>query len=582
MSVAVSAIQPIYNSVNTPVQETAPATPAYAFLAYPPPQKKRPTQPLPSPPAPRLPSCAPSYPRRRSATTSAVAAWVAAVHPGSPAPRSPRRRSSISSARRSSGGSPCIASRRPSINAGTPHSASFLSFSETPTTGSRIVITPSIKDFRPDLTTVGYTSVFVHFPETPRSATVFTSKTRPPLSPQRVAPRSPSSPVKAGKGLKSFRSLSALRPTRRVRSKSITMRGPPSPPLNMSIQAKKSPTQSKASRAQTSAAVSASKKSKYAKFRPPPLATELALAQLADGGSIEDHIRRFAEAQAKAGGAVERTRDGRLVGVSDVYRDGAGGVWRDQDEEWEYAHLLGGDQEWCGSEDSWVRFGSPTKARKASVVTSESDDVRRGSVSSQDSDLDPRYAMRAEDERDDLAGFGSALAPACARRPGMSVLAIPARTRRTAKHLRKPEFLLDAFPVPASPTGPPPHAAAQAVQTTRERQLAAAANKQRKRPAPLTLTPPSPAFKCPTNPLDAEQVRDDFLASSFAPAHHAPARHARTHTHTQLPVVPASPRGAEMAAAAPSTIAAKKPSAKPVAKNVRGFLRAMGVKKGDL
>ncbi|EIW59775.1 uncharacterized protein TRAVEDRAFT_167296 [Trametes versicolor FP-101664 SS1] len=570
MSAVVSVNSTFNTSVNAPVQ-----APAYSFLAHPPPQKKRPTQPLPSPPVPRLPSCAPSYPRRRSATTSAVAAWVAAVQPGSPAPRSPRRRSSISSARRSSGGSPCIVSRRPSVNAGTPHSASFLSFSDSPTAASRIVITPSIKDFKPDLTAVGYTSVFVHFPETPHSATVFTSKTRPPLSPQRIAPRSPSSPVRPVKGLKSFRSLSALRPTRRIRSKSITMRGPPSPPLNMSIPAKKSSAHAKASRAQESAAVSASKKSKYAKFRPPPLATELALAQLADGGSIEDHIRRFAEAQARAGGATEMTRDGRLVGVSDVYRDGAGGVWRDQDEEWEYAHLLGGDDEWCESEDgSWVRFGSPTKAaRKASVVVAGGD-VRRGSVSSQDSDLDPRYAMRAEDEgADDLARFGSALAPACARRPGMSVLAIPARTRRTAKHLRKPEFLLDAFPVPSSPTSTSHHHAPQAVQLS-ERQLAA--KQQRRRPAPLTLTPPSPAFKCPMNPLDADRVRDDFLASSFAPAH-APRRthSAQPQPQPQQPIAsPAPPRGGEQAA----TIVAKKPAVK----NVRGFLRAMGMKKGDL
>ncbi|KAI0358211.1 hypothetical protein OH77DRAFT_1475075 [Trametes cingulata] len=565
---AVSAIQ-ASNSVNAPVQASTQAAPAYAFLAYPPPQKKRPTQPLPSPPAPKQPPCAPSYPRRRSATTSAVAAWVAAVHPGSPAPRSPRRRSSISSARRSSGGSPCFISRRPSVSAGTPHpnSASFLSFSETPTTGSRIVITPSVKDFKPDLTAVGYTSVFVHFPETPLSATAFTSKTRPSAA-RRSPPRSPSSPVKQTKGLKSFRSLSALRPTRRVRSKSIAMRGPPSPPITLSMNPKKSPTQSKASRAQASAAVSASKKSKYAKFRPPPLATELALAQLADGGSIEDHIRRFAEAQAKAAGATELTRDGRLVGVSDVYRDGAGGLWRDQDEEWEYAHLLGGDDEFCGSEQSWERFGSPTKTRKPSIVPSDVDDARRGSVSSQDSDLDPRYAMRAEDERDDLASFGSALAPACARRPGMSVLAIPSRTRRTAKHLRKPEFLLDAFPVPTSSSSASP----QSLPASHHRERQAPA-KQRKRPAPLTLTPPSPAFKCPTNPLDAERVRDDFLASSFAPqAPSAPKR-----PHPSLPIVPASPREADQGA----TISSKKTAAKPVM-GMRGLLRAMGGKKGDL
>lgn len=419
------------------------------------------------------------------------------------------------------------------------------------------MITPSVKDFKPDLTAVGYTSVFVHFPETPLSATIplYTTngKVRPPPTfPRATPPRSPSSPVKPTKGLKHFRSLSALKTGRRTRSKTTVMRGPPSPAI-------KSPTHAKAVRAQQSAAVSASKKSKYAKFRPPPLATELALAQLADGGSIEDHIRRFAEAQAKANGASERTHDGRLVGVADVWRDGAGGVWRDQDEEWEYAHLLGGDEAWCGSEDgSWVRFGSPTKARKSPLVgvavPAEHDDPRRGSVSSQDSDLDPRYAMNAEDTRDDLAAFGSALAPTCARRPGMSVLAIPARTRRTAKHLRKPEFLLDAFPVPEGAEAPVP------VEVK-------VAPKQRKRPAPLTLTPPSPAFKCPTNPMDPEQVRDDFLAASFAPA---PRRHAPV---PALPVSVISPRPAPAAAAENGPV--KKSGGKL---GMRGLLRAMGGK----
>ncbi|CDO68828.1 hypothetical protein BN946_scf184805.g37 [Trametes cinnabarina] len=573
---AVVAIQ-TSNFVDVTVHLPSQAAPAYAFLAHPPPQKKRPTQPLPSPPAqPRLPSCIPAYPRRRSATTSAIAAWAAAVHPGSPAPRSPHRRSSISSVRCSSGGSPRLVSRRPSVT-GTgsplPNSASFLSFSETPTTGSRIGISPSVKDFKPDLTAVGYTSVFVHFPDTPLSATVFTSKTRPSPTAHRAPPRSPSSPVRPTKGLKSFRSLTALRPVRRTRSKSVTMRGPPSPPLTAQITSKKPSAHAKTSRAEANMAVSASKKSKYAKLRPPPLAMELALAQLADGGSIEDHIRRFAEAQAKAAGATELTRDGRLVGVSDVYRDGAGGVWRDQDEEWEYAHLLGGDDE---SEDSWVRFGSPTKVRKPCVPTTECNgDRHRGSVSSQDSDLDPCYAMRPEDECDDLATFGGALGPACAVRPGMSVLAIPARTRRTAKHLRKPKFLLDAFPVPdgssaspsssPAPSHPAAEAQAQAKQTAR----------QRKRPAPLTLTPPSPAFKCPTNPLDPEQVRNDFLASSFHPAASAPQR-----THVHMPAIPRSvPRVEEHA----STISSKKlENPKRSVMSVRGLLRTMGGRKGDM
>ncbi|KAH9940749.1 uncharacterized protein BXZ73DRAFT_98580 [Epithele typhae] len=388
---------------NTQLAQVQPAQrPAYAFLAYPPPQKKRPTQPLPSPPAPKRVPCSQPYPRRRSASSSAISTWsppllvrlqpfpppVRVQHPAlGHLPRPERGRLA-----HAPGDHP---QHRVGLQAG-PHAC-------------------------------GYTSVFVHCPDTPLSATI-------PLA---FAPGK-----QPARGLKHFRSLTALKTARRARSKSGTMQRPPSSPL-------KSPTHHAsraASRAQAREAVSASKKSKYAKFRPPPLATELALAQLADGGP--SRITSGASPRRRPRRRRTRGPDGRLVGVADVYRDGAGGVWRDQDEEWEYAHLLGGDEEWCESEASWH-----------SAASADSDD-RRGSVSSADSDLDPRYAMQAEDEgRDDLAAFGSALAPACARRPGMSVLAIPARTRRTAPHLRKPEFLLDAFPVP-------------------------------------------PAFKCPTNPLD--------------------------------------------------------------------------------
>ena len=552
-------MSPAITTVQT-ISTDSPQAPTYAFLAYPPPQKKRPTQPLPSPPAPKRAPCLPAYPRRRSATTSAIAAWVAAVQPGSPSPLTPRRRSSISSTRRSSYGSASIVSRRPSISTGTPHSASFLNCQ---------VITPCIKDFKHDLTAVGYTSVFVHFPETPLSATLPLYSTvvenRPPpfFNRNPSVPASPSSSVRPVKSLKHFRSLSALKTGRRARTKSSATRAPSSPAMKSPVRGS-----SKAARAQANAAISASKKSKYAKFRPPPLATELALAQLADGGSMEDHIRRFASAQAKADGATEVTRDGRLVGVSDVYRDGMGGVWRDQDEEWEYAHLLGGDDDWCGSEESWVRFGSPkTKSRKSSLVPSmsENDDPRRGSVSSQDSDLDPRYAMHAEDTRDDLAAFGSALAPACARRPGMSVLAIPARARRTAKHLRKPEFLLNAFPVPEGVVAASVSVSMQASK--------APSPKQRRRPAPLKLTPPSPAFKCPTNPMDAEQVRDDFLAASFAPVPPPKsATYRRVEALAPRTVAPLSPRPIQDAGA-------KKVATKL---GMRGLFRAMGGKKGDL
>ncbi|OSX64333.1 hypothetical protein POSPLADRAFT_1069683 [Postia placenta MAD-698-R-SB12] len=534
------------------VANIAPAAPAYPFLSQPPPQKKRPTQPLPTTPvqAPASP-CKPVANRRRSATLSVIAAWAANVQPGSPAPLTPpRRRTSISSPRRPSI-SPRSLTRRASVTSSRAPSASFLNIIDTPTTSR---ITPSVKDFKHDLTAVGYTSVFVHFPNTPSSAAYTGFPDRRPSVTAIPAPQVPEASEKpARRGLKHFRSLSALKPSR-SRSKSTTM--PSAIPTKQVVP----PVPAGHSRAPSKETVSKAKKSKYAKYRPPPLAAELALAQLADGGKMDDHIRRFAEAQARAGGAM--VVDGKLVGVGDVWRDGEGGVWRDQDEEWEYAHLLGGDDQLRASDGGWERFGS------GSASNSADGEEHRGSVSSQDSDLDPRYAMQAEGERDDLAVFGSAVMPSAMRKPGMSVLAIPTRHRRTAPHLRKPEFLLDVFPVPDNADAQP------LCQLSSNGQQTRATGKERRRPAPLTLPPPSPASKAPMNPLD--DTRKAFIENSFAPP---PAPSPATHRqHHQRPVEP--PRTPARVDSRPTTVRKMAFGGKSTIKmDMRGLLKVMGGKR---
>ncbi|KAH7890971.1 hypothetical protein F5I97DRAFT_2071453 [Phlebopus sp. FC_14] len=463
----------------------AEPVPKYPFLAYPPPQKKRPTQPLPSPPSntnsrPAPASAATRGTRRRSSTLSAIATWASHVQPGSPAslsPRSPRRRPSIGRG------------RHPSITSVRAASGSFLNIAPTPSTAH--ATTPSIRDFKADLTTVGYTSVFLQLPNTPISATVSLSVKPPSPAAGKYSPVSPvPSPTRRPRGLSRFRSLSVLKS--RGRSKSAA-------PL--------SPTKMKAKAAASNAAIVKRKKAKYA-MRPPPLANELALMQFADGGSMNDNIKRVMEAQAKAAGGT---------GIADVYRDGEGGIWWDQEEEWEYAHLLAEGEEGNAhgvGDLQWVTFDAGSSP---SVVVGENGEERRGSVSTQDSDLDPRYIVRPTDllDTDDLAVFGSALAPLASRKPAMSVLSIPARPRRAAKHLRKPDFLVDiAFlRVPGSPRSP------KFATSSGTGAASKARGKARRRPAPLKLTPPSPALKRPSNsPVDADKVRKDFLESSFEPA----------------------------------------------------------------
>ncbi|KAJ6581001.1 hypothetical protein B0H19DRAFT_490674 [Mycena capillaripes] len=494
---------------------------AFSFLKAPP----------PLPPVQVLLPLTPPPRRRRS--NSAIISWAAHVQPGSPPPRSPRRRPSTSSSRR-----PSIVSRRPSIG----HGSSFILVSTPTTAGYRT--TPSVKEF--DLTNLGYSSVFVQFPVTPSTPSPF-------LQPKSAAnpyahipiPPVPASPpaAKQRRGLKHFRSLSALT---RSRSKSVSsMPSAPAPAV---------PAVPKSAKAQFFAVTIAKRKKAQYKFvRPAPLANELAMMQFADGGSLESHAKRVMAHQAKSAGPG--------VGVGDVFRDGNGGLWWDEDEEWEYAHLLGGEEQLVAGQGQdepmqWVQFDEHEKENEVSLALAGlAGEERRGSVSTQDSDLDARYLVQpAEDEG--LVNFN--FVPLTMRRPGMSVLALPSRPRRAAKHLHKPEFLVDAaFGAPRSPKFAAP---------TKPKGNA------RRRPAPLKLgrththATPAPA------PTPVADVRNDFFAASFAPP---PAAAPPISPLSPSPLSPMSPtlafgmRKRRLSAASAATA----PKGKPSMLNMRGFFR---------
>jgi len=137
-------------------------------------------------------------------------------------------------------------------------------------------------------------------------------------------------------------------------------------------------------------------------------------------------------------------------------------------------------------------------------------------MSTQDSDLDPKYVVHPANslDGDDLALFGNAIVPT--RQRTASVLSIPSRPRRAAQHLRKPNSSVDvAFPRPyISPkslkfqTSPGVGAKMKLKETAR----------RRRRPAPLKLFLSTPGSKQPMNsPIDTEKVRRDFIAASFEP-----------------------------------------------------------------
>jgi hypothetical protein len=529
---------------------TQASAPVYQFLSQPPPQKKRPvpTQPLPSPPHGSTHDTAhasPSPPqlpvRKRSNTTSAISAWAAAVQPGSPAPCSPPARRSSVSRRPSVGrGRPSLGrARKASITSQRVPSASFLSL--TPSTAQTHSInlspggpapkTPSTADGFELLVYAGYSSAFIRVPVPPTPVTDAIPSSNGADFKHIPLPPAPASPAKSqakskGRGMR-LRSLSVFK---RGRSKSVASAAPtsgsdPTPPITPTKPAKKAA--AAASSEQRAASIAARKRKKYPKLPAPlplSLAQEAELAQLLDGGSTRANVGRVMRDKAIARGAHVGA-DGAVEGVAVALRDERGAWWEDVEEQDEFAPLLAGAGDAASPAAQWVEFHSAASPVEAAA------DERRGSVSSAttassaDSELDPRYrVLPPPDSADDLALFGFASSDnAVAPRPGASILALPARPRRAAPHLRRPALLRDAFVAP--PRSPRSPKSPKSPRSPRSPRLAHAVSRPkgraRRRPAPLTLAPPCPARKRAVNGQPTAELRQDFLADSFAPA---PAR----------------------------------------------------------
>jgi len=179
--------------------------------------------------------------------------------------------------------------------------------------------------------------------------------------------------------------------------------------------------------------------------------------QFVNGGSIDANAKRAMKARESQAG----------VGI--IYKDENGHLWWDEDEKYEFAHLL------------------------------EGKDIDEGLSSCRDSPSQQRSALLATDtastlashlgERDIVKLAEETVYPVV---PGLSVLTVPSRARKSAdgavEHLRQPEFLVDVVPfgtrlanvgtVPASrPKG-----------------------KAKRRPAPLKIPSSVSSSKKPSNP----------------------------------------------------------------------------------
>ena len=249
--------------------------------------------------------------------------------------------------------------------------------------------------------------------------------------------------------------------------------------------------------------------------------------QFLEGGNIESHAKRLMESQAKA--AAGSRAD---LAVADVYRDANGGIWWDADEELEYTHLLADTSlpatppiPFPGNKPvtvDWEDFGAAEPCYDSFFtnlqLNKENNDPlnldRRDSVSSLDSDLDPKYLVTVPEHA--LGGFNApvedrVLASHKIGGPGMSILSLPSRSTRKALHLNKTEFLVD---VAAFGPRSPKSNIATSTQPKPKGQA-------RRRPAPLKLThqtqrPPA-VTKTPAVQSSMEKVREEFIADSFAP-----------------------------------------------------------------
>ncbi|KAK7437397.1 hypothetical protein VKT23_018642 [Stygiomarasmius scandens] len=339
--------------------------------------------PLPIDTATAIPPSKPAVSRRRSSTFTAITNWALAVQPGTPAPVSPNHRPSIVHSRARSG------------------SSSFLHLVETP--ARKANNSESCQDKSLDLTSHGYTSVFVHLPYTPTTPSPYLRRANTGAHENIPVPPIPPTP-KTATGLKRIRSFGMLK---RARAKSNAAPGtgptiplPPTPTMSThrsrsrsgSISPKSPTTSSKKPVHGKSKSFSASttkreKKSTAAPPLPPSLASELLLMQFVDGGSLESHAHKMMEKQAKAvAPAGRKTGSGaEPLPMNTVYRDENGTMWWDEEEALEYKALL--DQP-PSPITPWVHFDNSRNAVDATRKGSVASVFTTSSASNQGSPVD--------------------------------------------------------------------------------------------------------------------------------------------------------------------------------------------------
>ena len=525
------------------------AAPKFAFLALPPPPKKKRA-------AVNNTFRAPASPVNRSKT---ILAWAETVHPGSPVPMTPAsgvpiprsaslvasphfqsfRRSSLTrvGSRHPSGGS--TRSRIPS--------SSFLHFVDTPRTPGY----PTDAKF--DLTAFGYSSVFVGVsvttpitPDIPKPKPM----TRLPSRQDATTGSAPATPVTKSTGM--FKRLLGNKPkaTKLPKAQKKREREVVNPTISdyvaVSLEKRSKYTEQPAS------GVEKKKREVYAAVLPPTVKQEAQMRQAMEGGSLEYNIQKVMEEKAKREGTAVKVNsiEGVKVveGVETAHRDARGGIWWDQEEEWEFAHLLAANKvpasARCMDSKGWVTFDN-LKLKKEDDRDDFTDLSSLPSSKCTDlyhvcplllSDDSIEQLVRCKTKRSSSV-VGSIVLPSPSVRSSKIVLAIPSRPTR-AKHLLQPAFIRDVVAVPPTPSSTSAHSQTSShprspgrvtrfvvrgsstsgslrLQRRRSRSLS---KKQRKpAPPPLKIVPLGPATKLAVNVEPEDESRRLFLEDSFRP-----------------------------------------------------------------
>lgn len=533
------------------------AAPKFAFLALPPPPKRKRA-------AVNNTFRVPVSPVNRSKT---ILAWAETVHPGSPVPMTPasgislsRSASSVSSPRvqgfrRSS--LTRTGSRHPSASSTRSRipSSSFLHFVDTPRTPAHpIPATPFPADAKFDLTAFGYSSVFVNVAvSTPITPDIYKPKpmARLPSRQDATTCSAPTTPVTKSTGM--FKRLLGSKPKpTKPQAKSQTKGGRDA--VNTAASDYVSVSLKKRSKyaEQPPSGVEKKKREAYAAVLPPTVKQEAQMRQAMEGGSLEYNIQKVMEEKAKREGTavkVDSAEGAKVVeGVEAAHRDAKGGIWWDQEEEWEFAHLLaankGSVSARCIDSEGWVTFDNRKLKREAdqddftdlsSLPSSKCTDLYhvRPLLILDDS---PEHLVRGRTKRSSSV-VGSIVLPSPSAKSSKILLAIPSRPTR-AKHLLQPVFLKDVVAVPPTPsstsafsqTSSHPRSPGRitrfvvrgsstsgSVRRQRSRSCSVAKKQRKPAPPPLKIVPLGPATKLAVNVEPEDDNRRLFLEDSFKP-----------------------------------------------------------------